>query len=56
VLVINDKSGKPKFVLFDNSKEPISIDEIIIRETKKESAIKVEEDDNEDPKSSSARS
>jgi len=51
LLEIKDRSGRTKFILFDGDSEPVSIDEVIIRETKKESVIKVEEDENEDQKS-----
>ena len=34
MLKIKDKSGKTKFVWRDEEEEPISIDELIIRESK----------------------
>ena len=36
MLKIKDKNGKVKYVLLDDEERPLSIDELIIRESKKE--------------------
>jgi len=44
MLKIKDKSGKTKLVLRDEDDEPISIDELILRESAKKQAVKETED------------
>ena len=44
MLKIKDKDGKTKFVLRDEDEEPISIDELIIRESQNKQQVTKEKE------------
>lgn len=49
ILTITDKSGRPKFVIFDEDTEPVSIDDKILADSKKDEGENSENSERQHP-------